>query len=770
MRTRGELAFIAICSDNANALALLVGELHISGVEVYHEGRTAPHEAVPHRCPGVIDWLLSHGCKHGSDLWLREDAGGTTPLLQAVREQYVEGVEAMCDSDVADDLSTFGTDTAQGAAVCRAYREATQGLSDPAAGRNAHRRLKRMLRAMERLLWVMGLYDVDTAARRQAGTRESAGPQEEWAESEAVESAVNAAQPGVVEWLLDVWGVDFEAAQLRDPVYSLSDHACGGGEVKSLKQRLRLLDDLDAKGGALRQAKITATLELFIDRFNERAVPRLDLLVQSGNWQVFEWLLSQNVINPRAPFVDSGAGEEEEEEEEEDEAICPVCIEPLRIPRSASSCNTGGAGTGAFSCPLCRRVVPFPRFAHSDVTVKLRGNLPGAAPWLFPSRPARRRALAVLLRTAGSCPGLPLGPVLLGMAVGMSSLRFVENLVAGGMDPFCWLEGRSLLHIACEQAAPGSALWLLEHARHAGRLPALLLCLDQQGRRPLEVAVAVCFQGPAFGRLLDMEPRLLDPAGREEAPLGAWMGTVSSPSSNETFRGAAEWHVAQAVLGGGLEERLRSGCPLAEVVQQLERNRCMERAMEGYHRTEFYRQSEIAAAAYAAGIVRARDGRRLRREPGSGAERAAPGMGEHVLRRFVEDQVVRHGRADVLPWMWLELDWQRWVHFTIPAGPNFASRDAVTAAASKWGLGSTELRLFRDVFDEADRLLEIKRLAKAKADDFSRAVLESGSVEAARAVVQAMPACASRVPESLRQCAFMRTHGKNTLRSLRSGG
>eukprot|EP00873_Tetraselmis_striata_P018215 jgi/Tetstr1/438479/TSEL_027034.t1 len=33
--------------------------------------------------------------------------------------------------------------------------------------------------------------------------------------------------------------------------------------------------------------------------------------------------------------------------------------------------------------------------------------------------------------------------------------------------------------------------------------------------------------------------------------------------------GAAEWHVAQAVLGGGLEERLRSGCPLAEVVQQL---------------------------------------------------------------------------------------------------------------------------------------------------------------------------------------------------------
>mmetsp|Transcript_33529 Transcript_33529/g.84407 ORF Transcript_33529/g.84407 Transcript_33529/m.84407 type:complete len:122 (+) Transcript_33529:3542-3907(+) len=83
-------------------------------------------------------------------------------------------------------------------------------------------------------------------------------------------------------------------------------------------------------------------------------------------------------------------------------------------------------------------------------------------------------------------------------------------------------------------------------------------------------------------------------------------------------------------------------------------------------------------------------------------------MGDHVLRRFVDEQVVRHGRADVLRWMWLELDWQRWAHFAIPAGPSFASRDAVTAAASKWVLGSVELRLFRDVFDEADRQLEIK--------------------------------------------------------------
>mmetsp|Transcript_25019 Transcript_25019/g.64472 ORF Transcript_25019/g.64472 Transcript_25019/m.64472 type:complete len:227 (+) Transcript_25019:1662-2342(+) len=77
----------------------------------------------------------------------------------------MEAVEAMCGSDVADDLSIFDTDTAQGAAVCRAYREATQAVSDSTAGRNVHRRLKRMLRAVERLPRVTALYDVDTAVR-----------------------------------------------------------------------------------------------------------------------------------------------------------------------------------------------------------------------------------------------------------------------------------------------------------------------------------------------------------------------------------------------------------------------------------------------------------------------------------------------------------------------------------------------------------------------------------------------------------------------------
>eukprot|EP00873_Tetraselmis_striata_P041455 jgi/Tetstr1/461719/TSEL_006809.t1 len=809
-----ELVLIAISSDNVEALAWLVGELHASCLQVYQEGRTALHEAVLHRCPAVIHWTLSGG-KHSVDLWFAEDAAGATPLLQAVRERYAEGVEAMCGSDIADGFAISGTASRHGVVMGQAYREAAQALSDPAAESDAREGLTSMMRAMERQLRIMFLNDVQEAvgggwrsgadresrpwecklgevrrraeaqpwwasfqAQHQGGTREPAGPQEEWAESEAIKSAVNAAQPGVVEWLLDVWGVDFEAAQLRDPVYSLSDYACGGGEVQaarntvstdsdearcwsrehlrrwveesgggpmlvgalvrivqctlvregdrkrkqeyfsgleSARKQLRLLDDLEAKGGALRQAKIIATLELFIDRFNRSAVPRLDLLVQSGNWQVFEWLLSQKTIDMGAPFVESEAGAEDAEDAE-DVAVCPVCLDPLPIPalycvlqcghtlcrrctrglihHMPSPEEGGRAGGGAFSCPLCRRVVPFPRFAHSDVMVKLRGDLPDAAPWLFPSG----------LPAPG--PGLPLGAVLLGMAVGMSSLRFVENLVAAGVDPFCRLGGRSLLHIACEQAASGSALWLLEHARQAGRLPELLLSLDQQGRRPLEVAVEVDLEGPAFDRLLDLEARLPDPAVEEEAPRGAWVEKALA-SSNETVRGAAEWHVAQAVLGGGLEERLRSGCPLAE--------------------------SEIAAAGYAAAIMRAREGGDGASTVCTGAAAAAPDMGDHVLRRFVDDQVVRHGRADVLRWMWLELDWQRWAHFPIPAGPSFASRDAVTAAASKWGLGSAELRLFGDVFDEADRLLEIKGLAKAVADDFARAVVEAGSVEAARA-------------------------------------
>eukprot|EP00873_Tetraselmis_striata_P037632 jgi/Tetstr1/457896/TSEL_044415.t1 len=214
----------------------------------------------------------------------------------------------------------------------------------------------------------------------------------------------------------------------------------------------------------------------------------------------------------------------------------------------------------------------------------------------------------------------------------MSSLRFCREPVAAGVDPFCRSGARSLLHIAREQTRPAARLarWSMPSA--CRRLSSCSSAWISQGSaaaggRPWRGAL----EGPAFDRLLDLEARLLDPAGGEEA---AW------------------------------------------VVQQLERNRCMERAMEDYQRTEIYRQSEIAATVYAAGIKRAREGGDDVSAVSLGAERAAPGMGEHVLRRFVDDQVVRHGCTDVLRWMWLELDRQRWAHCPKPAGPSFASRDA----------------------------------------------------------------------------------------------
>mmetsp|Transcript_10866 Transcript_10866/g.27956 ORF Transcript_10866/g.27956 Transcript_10866/m.27956 type:complete len:139 (+) Transcript_10866:2215-2631(+) len=76
---------------------------------------------------------------------------------------------------------------------------------------------------------------------------------------------------------------------------------------ESMKQRLRLLDDLEAKGGALRHA---GARPLQPARRPAAQPPGAATRTQSGTWQVFELLLSQNVIDPRAPFADSGAGEE----------------------------------------------------------------------------------------------------------------------------------------------------------------------------------------------------------------------------------------------------------------------------------------------------------------------------------------------------------------------------------------------------------------------------------------------------------------------------
>lgn len=384
MLGQDELVLVAIRSDNADALRWLVVDLNASGIEVYQEGRNALHEAVVSRSPDVIGWALTSDNKHAGDLWLAEDADGATPLLRAVRQQYVKGVEVMCDSELAGGFFERGSDSCCGAVVGQAFQEAMRAMRAPAAGSAVRRRLRRMLQPMERLLRIMGLSDVHTAllalhhcpcsrpqqwecllsgiqseaeaqpwwrrfvAQRRAGTLEQPGPQEGRAEAAAIRSAVSAGQPAVVEWLLDVWGVDFEDVRIMGPEEcSLSDCACAAGEEDSqgailagekqdkkaweswsailtrwqseraagpmsvsdivkiikettlvgyanniqygsrwhrdLRQLLRLLDDQDTKGGAVRQTKIIATVELLICRFNMRAVPRLDLLVQASS-------------------------------------------------------------------------------------------------------------------------------------------------------------------------------------------------------------------------------------------------------------------------------------------------------------------------------------------------------------------------------------------------------------------------------------------------------------------------------------------------------
>ena len=107
-------------------------------------------------------------------------------------------------------------------------------------------------------------------------------------------------------------------------------------------------------------------------------------------------------------------------------------------------------------------------------------DIPRNAPWLFPDGlpPAK---------------DLSLGPVLLGLAVGLDSLGVAEVLVRGGIDPFSPLGGRSLLHLACEQKMYGSLLWLISLAKHRNRLNDLLSSCDQNGRQPLDVAIALTF-------------------------------------------------------------------------------------------------------------------------------------------------------------------------------------------------------------------------------------------------------------------------------------
>lgn len=97
---------------------------------------------------------------------------------------------------------------------------------------------------------------------------------------------------------------------------------------------------------------------------------------------MFEWLLSQNIIDLDAPFAagkpDEGAGSLEEEEGEKGRG-CPICLDPMTTPALCCVLQCGHTlcrhctreliqhlpspedarveGRGSFCCPMCRRMV-----------------------------------------------------------------------------------------------------------------------------------------------------------------------------------------------------------------------------------------------------------------------------------------------------------------------------------------------------------------------------------------------------------------------------
>lgn len=104
----------------------------------------------------------------------------------------------------------------------------------------------------------------------------------------------------------------------------------------------------------------------------------------------------------------------------------------------------------------CSPLLPgtFPCLAHSDAMIKLR-------------RPPPHCTLGVPLRSAGALGGRPPWSRPAGDG--------------GAHGPLSVSSAGDLLHIACEQAAPSSAIWLLHSARRADRLPELL-SQDRLGR------------------------------------------------------------------------------------------------------------------------------------------------------------------------------------------------------------------------------------------------------------------------------------------------
>jgi hypothetical protein len=230
-----------------------------------------------------------------------------------------------------------------------------------------------------------------------------------------LQTAVAKGEPAVVEWLLDVWGVDFDGDG-RNATFTLADYVCAPGEDESTesgssgcekeweawwsdtllewatvhesssegtaadmsfddlraelriagkcctaahRRQLRLLNDEGSKGGRRQQHNTVAMLRLFVNRFNERAVPRLDLLVKYGNWHIFAWLLKEGLVDLAAPAWGVVLAQESNEAPgssesckvgNDDNDLCGICLDSR--PPAGFSCNLR---CGHFLCTKCTR-------------------------------------------------------------------------------------------------------------------------------------------------------------------------------------------------------------------------------------------------------------------------------------------------------------------------------------------------------------------------------------------------------------------------------
>eukprot|EP00873_Tetraselmis_striata_P004883 jgi/Tetstr1/425147/TSEL_015609.t1 len=510
-----------------------------------------------------------------------------------------------------------------------------------------------------------------------------------------------------------------------------------GGDAA--RRELLLLDDVGARGGPRRRAAMVATLRLFVDRFNEHAVPRLDLLVKDGNWHTFAWLLEEHLVDLAAPVWevgDSDSGEREGDGEGGSECgdqagtcgdVCGICIDALpaagfacalqcghrlctRCTRelfayhatAADSPSTVPALPATLPCPICRREVAAPRIVHGDVVQKLRHHLPREAPWLLANSLASAASPAATDRTdehvasgpaAGEMRGRSLGELLMALAAGYGSGAFLEALLAAGVRPHRVRAGggRTLLHIACERRQPVPLLWLLAHAADAGaaHLERCLTATDSAGRRAIDAAVDAQFdlgvQALLLGRRRCAADSLELRAAFPRTPTG-WLGRALRSSAPE-LRRRAEAYLASHVLAadGDIARRVAAGCPLEEVAPALTDHRPLRYAVEEH----------LAS---------------VRGDMGAGASPSP-------LRCFVYDVVVGAARTDILRWLLLH----GWAQLApaMASPPPLITRDAVVAAATAQRAGGSA---FEALFDEVEALLGALARAEAQHRAFAESV------------------------------------------------